>query len=289
MKETFKVQGFFRLGRRDRETGEVEWTCPKLNTITDAGLQDVLDLAIGESTSTYGDGDATITLYDDEDGTGDVLFTSSTQGVGDPAYDPVFPRLSGPSGTYAERITWRWEDISVDEYTPLSVTFKRDGAAFNFSVANVQEGEVPWGSKTDRYNWLFDYVLTFSGSLSVFGDGASWYGGLPRIAALMLASEDPPFDSLTKLTALSSDEETANSWSVTSGPTRTGSTVEFVWEIDPPESGTRPWYYRAIAIGNYDPDVGEDDLLWKIGDDTIGVQSTNEEFEYTWTLTAAVP
>lgn len=290
------LKGVWGLARRDRETGEVEVLGEVENTITTDGLYDFLDLMIGASTSTYGDGEAQIDVWSGTDGTGTNHFTSTTQAATEIASEgiyPPYPKLEGVDGSYGQVICWCWEDISVNEYTPGSVTMKRSGATFNFSLADVSATGLNWGSKTDRYNWIFFYRLKFGGSVSRFGDGASWYDGFSWPASLFIGEDEynsSPVSAFSnnsttgvkmKITDQTTPTPNTATLSVSSGPTRTGASVE--WEFVAADGIAEfEWYHRELLCGG---SAGE--TFRKQSDTAHGTKGSNQEWTFTYTLTVS--
>jgi hypothetical protein len=270
----FRVVGRFGLERVDRLTGEIERFPFGQNAISAFGFTDLLELAIGEHSNRYGA--PNFRLHSSADAGGSVLFTTSTQVA-------TFPKKDGSGVGYAQKIIWKWEDVSVNEYDPRSVSFRR-GTSSNFSVLNINGGggQPEWGAKTDRYNWIFYYELSFGGSVSIFGDGGSWYGGLNTIAETFSGIDySVNFSAVGLVTSPSSGPDKTTLYPHTISVT--DSTASFEIEAGLLEANFE-WYHRRISIAG-----GETagDTLRLVSDNALGTKASNQVWHYTYELSAS--
>jgi hypothetical protein len=230
------VTGSYWLLKQDKETGEILEETRIGNTITSDGLGRVLDLAAELSSARFQSGQARFRLLNSG---GTEVFASNTMVAG----YPLVEQFNVPN-TLAARVTWRWEDVSINTYTAHTAEFRRVADNLLFSTTNVSS----WGTKTNRQNWIYEYRLDFRGSINTFGDGSTYFGGLHRMAELMVTADVGFSATNTRLRVLASGGAVVLTGSLpTSGPTRTANTVTWQFQVND-NVGLGQWWTQEINL-----------------------------------------
>lgn len=147
--------GTWRAYKQDRETGLIVEIRGGRNALTGAGKTKWWELVTGTSGNHYDN--ASVLKIKDSGGTLVRTLSGCASGY--------------PTAASSRGVTWRWEDISIEEYEAYTLDVE-NSVGDRFSSATD-----PFGAgnrdKTNRYNWFFEYTFSFPNLGTQFEDDAA--------------------------------------------------------------------------------------------------------------------
>lgn len=230
LRREMTARGAWEIERTERATGRALGTERFTNTITAAGLDEILELITGLSANHFSQANMDLVVED----------SGNTSQFSQNGADSISHLASGTSGT----ITWEWADETTNTYTVDEVIVSVGGLTFSNASPSYAGGN----AKPANENWTYRYQLTLTVPVDM-------ENAMDDILDLVIGASNDHMNQAAS--ALRVDGTTGGTAPVYVGAdsavTVSSGTATWVWTV-PAGTMTGTWNYVEV-YGAYTPEV----------------------------------